>query len=195
MDIPTSPAKGVTGRETEVPVAVGYVPCPFPLVRSPHHLPRRGAVMCGEHQSQTQDCASSWEGKKTVQSVLAKSQQPLKYFRWPSPCALPALPPSCLSQEKCLGPAPNCGQDGLRATFLENCLGIWMHGLSPSLLHFKRSKFPFSFLSTFLFQPRGIRRVFEDFGLFTAALSSHGHDPPASLQTSNQASPPWWGQT
>lgn len=39
MVILVSTAKGVTGRLSEVPGAVGYVACPSLSIRSPHHLP------------------------------------------------------------------------------------------------------------------------------------------------------------
>lgn len=108
------------------------------------------------------------------------------------PCCLPVSARDAgTGGEKCLGPALNCRWDGICATLLENHLGIQMHGLFPSLLHFKRCKFPFAFSPTFLLWPRRVWKVFATFIWLTAALSSHRHDPPTSQPASNQAFPPW----
>lgn len=111
-------------------------------------FPWIGTFMCGEHQSQSQGCRSSWESKKRLQNVPAKSQQPLKH-PLSVLCQCCHLPVSARDMrtdgKKCLGPALNFRQDGICATLLENHLGIQMHGLFPSLLHLKGASFTLLF--------------------------------------------------
>lgn len=162
-----SPVKGMMGRVTTAAGAAGYVACRSQSLTSSCHFPW---VSCtGRHQSQTQGCESSWQGKKRLQSVLAKSQQPLKYFWQRPPNALPALPPSCLCQG---GEYQAVSKTGY-VPLLENHLGVQTPRLFPSFLHFKRRMFPFAFPPTFLLKPGGAWRGFAAW--WTAVFSSHQH--------------------
>lgn len=161
-----STAKGVTGRLSEVPGAVGYVACPSLSIMSPHHLPlKRDIHVWGASKP-----------KPELQELMGEQEEAAKCpsqitttLETPPLSALPVLPPSCL----CQGHAHRWEEVSGASTELQArwdmCYLIrkspWYSNAwpFPFTSPFKRCKFHFAFPSTFLYQPRGAWGVFATF--------------------------------